>query len=187
MQLLKNISAVILGLAILTFDAHAIPVTWESNGHQYELIRGSYTWDEANSLVEDGWHLATITSAEEQNFIMTSFADYYGEFWLGGFQKDETDRIGEADQNWHWVTGEEWNYTNWADWEPNEWRGYVEDGLGIWNNGRNWNWDWNDEHGRSNIRGYIVEYSVSVPEPAAYLLILSGLTGLFLARRKIKV
>jgi len=81
------------------------------------------TWDQANAELDDGWHLATITSAEEQDFVMNSFSGYTGEFWLGEYQTDETDRHNEADQNWNWVTGETWDYNNWASWEPNEWHG----------------------------------------------------------------
>jgi len=44
---------------------------------------------------------------------------------------------------------------------------------------------WNDEHGNSNIRGYIAEYgTVDVPEPGTLGLLFSGLLGLVLLRRK---
>ena len=94
---------------------------------------------------DDGWYLATITSQAEQDFVSSSFANFRGEFWLGGYQspQSEADRRNNPADDWHWVTGEVWDFTNWRRGEPNEWRGRLEDHLGIWNNGRGWNWHWN--------------------------------------------
>lgn len=172
-------------LSTLAMQAVAMPVTWTANGHEYQLVYFQGTWAQADALQTNGWHLATITSQAEQDFVSSTFANHRGEFWLGGYQGLQTDseRINQPDANWHWVTGEAWNYTNWRINEPNEWRGRLEDHLGIWNNGGGWRWHWNDEHGRSNIRGYIAERSVPVPAASTLALILLGIAALFLQRR----
>jgi hypothetical protein len=79
-------------------------------------------WVEAKPLAEtfsiDGQngYLATITSAEENAFILNSVVGstacscILDEFWLGG---------GDAGGQWGWITGETWDFTNWASGEPN--------------------------------------------------------------------
>ncbi len=96
------------------------PVEW--NGHFYEGVPlpGGSTWDSARTLaayrtfVHDGvtyrGHLATVTSADEQNFLMDRFNMAYEEYpnyhhyWIGGIQTNNV---------WYWVTGEPWSYTCW--------------------------------------------------------------------------
>ena len=81
-------------------------------------------------------HLATVTSVEENSFLVKNFLN--GEsgkgFWLGGYQLPNQ---AETNEGWQWVTGEAWNYTNW--WpdnvvpEPNDWPG-----MGVENNEENY-------------------------------------------------
>ena len=81
------------------------------NGHYYTIYAGTSTWDQANAYCESvGGHLATITDQGEQSFINRLNLDERC-LWTGGYRDDNF--------NWHWVTGEEWNYTNWSDGEPN--------------------------------------------------------------------
>jgi hypothetical protein len=90
-------------------------------------------------------HLATITSQEENDFIVDEILPnsekYY--YWLGG-----TDEKVEG--TWEWVTGEEWNYENWYDPQPdNAYAGtehYLEINnyisgtvIGYWNDLQNFN------------------------------------------------
>ncbi|MBQ3571949.1 MAG: InlB B-repeat-containing protein [Clostridia bacterium] len=98
----------------------------EYNGHVYQAFEGHYTWEEAREYCASlGGHLATVTSAEEQAVL----EEFYGDYWLGGTDVEE-------EGVWKWITGEEWNYTNWLEGEPNN--SGEEHYLVIWPN------TWND-------------------------------------------
>ena len=80
------------------------------NGHTFQYFSTTKTWQDAKSYCENlGGHLATSTS-EEKNDFLTSIANN-NTVWLGG-----TDE--EQEGTWKWITGEEWNYTNWKSNEP---------------------------------------------------------------------
>ena len=80
-------------------------ITNPSNGHRYVLINKHMTWREAKKYAERlGGYLATITSAEEQDWICQTFPN--ARCWLGG-----TDE--EVEGEWKWITGEKWDYTKW--------------------------------------------------------------------------
>ena len=108
------------------------------NGHSYKIIDITMSWTEAKKYCEDqGGYLVTITSAGEQEFIY-KFLIAMGEksvYWLGGYR--------DSDNNFKWVTGERFNYTNWAPGEPNGTFGredkiQLADFLnGCWNDGEN--------------------------------------------------
>jgi hypothetical protein len=119
---------------VVVVDA-AIPVQWSANGHWYQPIDTVMSWSEAQADAESrSWmglagHLITITSQEEQDFLVSSFGpEQLGHIWLGGYQHPPSTSDPEA--NWCWVTGEPWDYTHWMDGEPNDaWRGgecYLE-------------------------------------------------------------
>ena len=106
------------------------------------------------------YHLATLTSAAEHNFVKDFLIanTISGEYWLGGIQYPSDNPI--SNDGWEWITGEDWFYTNWHpsenpdEDEPNDWQGNDEFHLAMWSN---YDWLWNDEHGSSNIAGYIAE------------------------------
>jgi hypothetical protein len=100
------------------------------NGHLYEVVAaGPYNYDGARAVAarstRDGvpGYLATITSAEEQAFVLSLVpATSRQYFFIGGVQDPAG---GEPDGGWSWVTGEPWSYTNWSadPAEPNNYGG----------------------------------------------------------------
>ena len=142
------------------------------------------SWDNANLDINltlgDGYHLATITSQAENDFVVSLLTEP-GSFWLGGFQPpDETD----PEANWSWVTGEIWDYTNWSDpttsglpfTQPDDAYGPAsEQYLQLWHH----DYRWNDEAIADYSGGYIAE---TIPEPATMMLL--GLGGLLLRKRR---
>ncbi|WP_228488791.1 HYR domain-containing protein [Prolixibacter sp. SD074] len=86
----------------------------DHGGHSYYLSTDiELSKDTHVKVFDNGGHLATITSAEENNFLKT-FAEALGQDVWFGF----TD-AGQEGQ-WRWVTGEDSTlYTNWNSDEPN--------------------------------------------------------------------
>jgi hypothetical protein len=107
-------------------DAGGLPegaVVWPDNGHAYLVVaRGrSILWDDAKAeAVAMGGHLATISSASENQFVFdlarahdAAWNGAWGGPYLGGFLSS-----GQGRGAWAWVTGEPWGYTAWAPSEP---------------------------------------------------------------------
>lgn len=87
---------------------------FEYNGHYYKIYNNCDTWEDALSYCENlGGHLATITSAEENDALFNYMKESGYETAYFGF----TDKDNEGD--WKWVTGENVDYTNWSSGEPN--------------------------------------------------------------------
>ena len=86
-------------------------VLFNLNGHRYDVIDETMTWEEARHEAQRrGGYLATITSAEEQRFINQLIRGRgKNVYWLGG------QRIGN---HWMWITGEGFEYRNWAPGQP---------------------------------------------------------------------
>ena len=112
-------------------DAVHWPVEAGGNGHWYQTIRvasGEVSWSEAKVMAEQmGGHLATITSAQEDNFVKVAAvapaAVGQGPFelggpFIGGYQDPNAPDYSEPGGGWRWVTGEPWSYTGWGGGEP---------------------------------------------------------------------
>jgi WD40 repeat protein len=191
---LAFIAASILVLAGLSVAA---PVQWPTevggNGHWYEAVYVPYgtTWDEANAAATvSGGHLATITSAAENEFVfqladtsdtlwsMNQYGIQIGP-WLGGWQPEGA---AEPDGGWRWVTDEPFSYTNWLPGEPNDnWeyagQSWPEDSILFWDRSSGWNDYANVDPVvgvDQPVAAYIVEY---VPEPAAQFLFVGDDTN----------
>ena len=105
------------------------------NGHIYVLVTDSCGWFEAYSRCEAfGGHLATITSEKEQTFIAS---------YMKTFDSSALPYVGAYSdgKQWHWITNEPFEYTNWKSGEPSnssgyEWVmhiGYRDNVLYTWN------------------------------------------------------
>ena len=84
------------------------------NGNVYMVFDENMTWIEASKICEAaGGHLATVTSAKENEFVQTlCLKGNSNQYYLGS-----TDTYTEG--IWSWVNGESFVYNNWSDGEPN--------------------------------------------------------------------
>jgi hypothetical protein len=129
---------------------------YSRNGHSYEVIDQTMIWANARSDCERrGGYLATITSSEEQSFIMELLSRTGNKslYWLGGYREGS---------NWKWVTNESSNYRNWMSGKPDNFNN-REDKLLIIRLTPSWGgslgqWDDINNSGDGNSFGYICEW-----------------------------
>ena len=174
-------------IALGAHTAQAAPMTWSVNGHEYEVIAAEgITWtaaQAATAALGGGWHLVTITTADENTFVTSLLPAGQVErshYWLGG-----TDAAVEG--TWSWVTGEAWIYTNWWGGEPNNTGN--EDFLALDLRGVAYAWnDAPDNLGQlyaGFANGYVIERVAQVPEPATLSLLgFALLAGAFVRRKQ---
>lgn len=179
-----------LWLLVFASNCGASIIQNHDNGHFYELVLDpGVTWEDASrgAATRPGdWHLATITSAEENEFIESLFeagAPFFvdpclrsslvglvcGGLWIGGQSSSN------AANDWHWVTGETFSFTDWGPFEPfrNGDRLRIDEFRD-----RGPLFAWNDAPGnRTLTTGYIVESAgaLSVTEPGPLVLVALGL------------
>ncbi|MCI0535655.1 MAG: hypothetical protein L0Z50_10555 [Verrucomicrobiales bacterium] len=129
MKTLQKSAVFILGCFAFV-SSHASPVRWDpatgGNGHLYEavLVLQGISWTAADAAAKAkgaGWHLASVTSAAENDFIFGLIANNSAFFnpnyfqtgpWLGGYH------VGPGRADYGWVTGEPFLFSAWAPREP---------------------------------------------------------------------
>lgn len=144
------------------------------NGHYYQLISvpAGTTWDASRSQAAGMTHLgtighlATIGSPAENDFLVRSFGTSIIQKWLGGYQPPGS---SEPAGGWTWITGELWDYSNWAPHEPNQDQGDNENALHFkWIDTGASLGQWNDlrssriAYGSHVMDGFIVEFDYSL-------------------------
>jgi hypothetical protein len=128
----------------LTLSAHAQQaIQWRvqdgGNGHWYAADTVYRTWASSQArAVSIGGHLATISGAAENAFVLTVRAAFgVDRPWLGGYQDLTASDYSEPAGGWRWVDGTPWQYTHWGLGEPNNqgaehWL-HFGDNNGYWN------------------------------------------------------
>lgn len=181
-------------IAALTVQAWAGPVAYGSNLYEYVQVGtpGSVyapTWAEASAAAAlKGGHLATVTSAGENAFLVSLTTSYgYTGFvgaWLGGKSRGNNSEV-------EWVEGPDAGvtsvYTNWTDYNNSGFYMYMSIGTD-YEAGK-----WIDDSGTNGspqycdpVIGYFIEYeNAAVPEPGLMILLgiaLAAVAGLGLKK-----
>jgi len=123
------------------------------HGKYYKVFEKKCSWHEAEALCEKtGGRLASIKSKEEDEFLRKLRAGKC--LWFGG-----SDEAKEGD--WRWRDGTEMAYQNWADGEPDDWKG-KEDWMVVgWPGGERFKTGkWGDTISkyRKQIDGFMCEW-----------------------------
>jgi len=150
----RHLSAIAV-LLVLAAAAHADvqygPVVHPTNGSSYYLLTAS-TWSQAEAeAVGLGGHLASIGSADENNWIWETFGPVAGSsVWIG---------FNDADQEgtFVWTDGASVTYTNW--WVAG---GQPSNDGGIENYAEMNNYVWNDNQDSASFPG-VVEVAPAQP------------------------
>jgi hypothetical protein len=147
----KRIVLLAVSLLLTGGPGWATPQFFPGTGHYYEVVPtlDGISWTDAQAAAEarlwlgEHGHLATMASAEENQFVFDLSLDlgiwhvstiWYIGPWIGGYQQDGAE---EPDGGWAWITGESWDYTDWLPGQPdnNYLPGYNENRLVFWGQG----------------------------------------------------
>ena len=102
-------------------DGDGLTDAWELGFGRYQVVRGSFTWEQARLDAENnGGHLATVTTPEEWAFIREIFTSQLNEeIPYGGSRVLLGASDQEAEGVWKWVTGEQWSNMDDFWWSSN--------------------------------------------------------------------
>lgn len=129
------------------------PVYFSGTGHWYQAVAISpaVCWTQCrDSAIALGGHLATIGTAEENNFVLSLNAPDV-ETYIGGYEPS-------VDGIWAWVTGEPWGqFVNWNSGEPNN-SGLNYLGMYTLSVSNHTPGAWNDTYDCASRGSFIVEY-----------------------------
>ena len=170
-------------LSFSTSAAKAVPSFFAGTGNYYEFIEitAGISWKDARiaalgqSFNSMSGYLATITSDDENDFLLSLINPAFQDGWIG-----YTDEVTEG--VFLWADGPEagtdGGYSSWNGGEPNNLGGedYVHFQGG----------NWNDLANGNNRRGYFVEFSgaSNVSEPGTLGLLGMVALGLAAIRRR---
>lgn len=156
-----HVAAGVFAMLVVASTSSAVPVQWSENGHYYEVVEGVTTWQQAHDAASARTHLGlkghlvSVTSAEENLFLSTTFGPggLEGHF-LGGYQL-----FGAAEPagGWQWVTGEAVSFSGWFPGEPSN-SSPGERVMIFAHPVQPWGKGWNDVPDNSLASGYVVEY-----------------------------
>lgn len=116
-----SVAAIAVVIAVMSGAqalADSAVVTNSANGRSYKRFDSPVTWQQAKAGCDSrGAHLATLTTQQENDFVLTQFVLGSTEasqgVWLGG-----TDE--QLEGTWRWITGEPWAFQSWNGGEPND-------------------------------------------------------------------
>jgi hypothetical protein len=119
-----TMAAATLTLALIHAGTNADAVQWRvedgGNGHWYTAVDTGLGWAESQAYAESlGGHLATPRSHAEDDFIYAVASqelEQAWQSWIGGFAFNGPCNSAAS---YAWVTGEPWDFTDWAPPEPN--------------------------------------------------------------------
>lgn len=157
------------GMAVTAPVFSAVPVLDETGGHLYDAVASAdgINWADARTAAQDMTSgdcradLASVTSAEENAFILENFpgvAPPIGNgYWFGGFQHPEAEA---PDAGWTWVSGEEFDFADWADGVPDDLFG-PEDAIHFLDVGTGFVVEakWDDLNQADMTPGFVVEFT----------------------------
>ena len=147
------LTAALLFAPMAAWGQTTAPVQWSGNGHWYQLITPVDSWEAAQQWAQDrGGYLATVTSAEENAFLVSILDQGPWNAYLGGHEPNN-------DGVWLWVTGEPWAYTNWIPGQPSGDGDYLS-----LTPSSSWGWGmWNDASSPAPGSAALVEYPCYMP------------------------
>jgi len=92
------------------------PGVTATGGHHYFAVLVPMKWEEAKIFCESlGGHLITPFNKEKCTWLLNTFPEH-DDLWLGGFKDPVSDQ-------WKWVTNENWEYSDWAPGQPDNYLG----------------------------------------------------------------
>lgn len=127
-------------------------VSFNRDEHLYQCVAlEGRSWAEINIFCEaNGGHLATIMSAEENEYVYEQMVQWGFDYAYFGY----TDEVTEGE--WKWVTGEETTYENWYAEDVDNYR--EEDYAMMWTTRP---YFWNDGGMRESSRAaFIIEWDI---------------------------
>ena len=108
-------AAAVVGIAATVAGAQSAAVQWKvadgGNGHWYAAHLTWLEWDNARTFAESiGGHLATVSTAAENEFVADRTSLQYQDYWLGA------KRTGSSCSPpcLEWITGEPWIFEVWV-------------------------------------------------------------------------